>query len=67
MTIEERIKNAEQRFNELDTQRNSINEEMAKLQGEWRVLQDMLKEQESSDEPNKEAAVIEAVPEEESK
>lgn len=60
MTIDERIKSAEQRFEEFTKQRDTITEELTKLQGEWRLLQDMKTEQ---SKPNKKATVIEAVPE----
>lgn len=71
MTIQDRIKETEQKFEqqkallqEQDTIiKNAeaasveIRTEMAKLQGEFRLLKNL-------DEPNKKAGVIEAVPEE---
>lgn len=45
MDIDERLKQAEQRFNELEKQKSEIATEQLKLQGEYRLLQEM-KEQE---------------------
>lgn len=63
MSIRDRIVAAEERFTELEQQRQAINEEMLKLQGEWRVLTE-LEATENPKKPNKKATVIEAVPEE---
>lgn len=70
MTIQERITESEQRFEQVKASRESHLKaaeddltEMTKLQGEWRVLQELLKE-EKPKKPNKHATVIDAVPEE---
>jgi hypothetical protein len=67
--IQDRIVVAERQFEEQKAKREEhlrLAEEclveMNKLQGEYRVLTDLLKE-----EPNKQATVIEAVPEKEKK
>lgn len=68
MNIQERILDSEQKFNQQQQQREqhlkSAEEcltEMTKLQGEWRVLQDLLVEEPKKS--NKKATTIEAVPE----
>lgn len=63
MTIQERIEQSEQRFNELSKQRDDINTEMTKLQGEWRVLQDMLANEKPSKVNKTKADTVEVVPE----
>lgn len=73
MTIRERIEASEQQFETLKTERedllkrvDGITTELTKLQGEWRVLQDLrFAEQEELDnkKPNKKATMID-VPEE---
>lgn len=64
MTIQERLEAAEQRFNELREQRDAMNEEMLKLQGEYRLLQQLEADGTNPDMVNKtEADVIEVVPE----
>lgn len=69
MDIKQRIKLAEQKFDQEQKQReehlktaDACLVEMNKLQGEWRVLQDLL--QKDSKKTNKKATVIDAVPEE---
>jgi len=64
MTIQERIQQSEQHFNELSRQRDDINSEMTKLQGEWRVLQELLIAEAEPKKANKKATTIEAVAEE---
>lgn len=51
MTIEQRIKEAEQKFSDMEKKKSGATRvaeeclsEMTKLQGEWRVLQDLLQE-----------------------
>lgn len=68
MTLENRIENSEQRYKQLQTQRDEYLKaaednltEMTKLQGEWRVLQDLKKEMEEA--ANTQPTVIEAIPE----
>lgn len=68
MRISDRIAQAEQKFEELKTQREEhlkaaedCSVEMTKLQGEYRVLQDLLETE--TTKVNKKATVIEAVPE----
>lgn len=70
MTLEARIAEAEQKFNIKDKERQEHLKlaeecltELTKLQGEWRVLQDLIGEKNSS-KVTKKATVIEAVPEE---
>lgn len=67
MTIQERIEQSEARFNELSKQRDDINMEMTKLQGEWRVLKELLDEQESKGNKSRvnktKADTVEVVPE----
>lgn len=64
MDIQERLLQSEQQFNELSRQREEINTEMTKLQGEWRVLKELqATDAEKSKKPNKRATTIEAVPE----
>ncbi|CAB4132683.1 hypothetical protein UFOVP253_51 [uncultured Caudovirales phage] len=60
--LQDRIVAAETRFNELLKQRDDINEELNRLQGEYRVLVEL---RDSEKQPNTEATVIEAVAEEE--
>ena len=68
MSIQERMQQAEERYNELARQKEDITTEMNKLQGEYRVLGQLL--QEEAEKPKKkstkEATVIDAVPEVES-
>lgn len=66
MDISERAAQTQQRFLELQAKRNGLVQEandmlneMNKLEGEWNVLQELIKEQ----EPNTDATTIEAVPE----
>lgn len=68
MDIKKRIEVAEQKFEEQKTKREELIKqaedcltEMTKLQGEWRVLQDLLPK--NSKKTNK-ANVIDVVPEE---
>ena len=70
MTIQERILESEQKFNEQQQQREQhlkaaeeCQLEMTKLQGEWRVLQELSVETGEPKKPNKKATTIEAVPE----
>lgn len=73
MTIAERIRESEQKFEEKKTSREEhlrLAEEdlteMTKLQGEWRLLQDLQAEEAQQAEKskvNKKATVVEAVPE----
>lgn len=67
MTVQERITESETRFNDLTKQRNDISTELIKLQGEWRVLQDLLKEQETAGNKTRvnktKADTVEVVPE----
>ncbi len=67
MTLEERITESEQRFELKKQERDKLLQsaeecltEMTKLQGEWRMLQELLNEQKSAEEPNKQHDVIEA-------
>lgn len=69
MIISDRIVESERQFEQWKTKREEhLREaeealtEMTKLQGEWRLLQELLKDE--SSKPNKKATVIEAVPEE---
>ena len=66
ISIEDRIKSAEQRFDELVKQRDAITEELSKLQGEWRLLQELKDEADKKvTKATKQAAeIITAVPEE---
>ena len=66
ISIEDHIKRAEQRFDELVKQRDAITEELSKLQGEWRLLQELKDEADKKvTKATKQAAeVITAVPEE---
>jgi hypothetical protein len=68
MNIQERITVSEQQFEAAKARRDehlrAAEEElseMTKLQGEWRVLQELLADQ--SKKVNKKATVVEAVPE----
>ena len=70
MTIQERILDSSQKFEQKKAEREQHVQmaeecltEMAKLQGEYRVLNKILAE-EKPKKANKEATVIEAVPEE---
>ncbi len=72
MDIQAKLQRAEQRYQEKQTERDKHLKdaeecltEMVKLQGEYRVLQELLE----SDKPeaNKQAEVIEAVPEKKDK
>lgn len=67
MSLEDRILEAESKFKQLDEQRQTYIKgaedcltEMTKLQGEWRVLQELL----DGKKPNKQADTIEVIPEE---
>lgn len=69
MDIEQRIKEAEQKFEQFTKDRDGhlkaaedILTEMTKLQGEWRVLQDLLPK--DGKKVNKKPTVIDAVSEE---
>lgn len=69
MDIKKRIKTAEQKFETERTKREQYLKqaedsltEMTKLQGEWRVLQDMLPRQ-GEREPIEKAGTIEVIPE----
>ena len=66
ISIEDRIKSAEQRFDELVKQRDAITEKLSKLQGEWRLLQELKDEADKKvTKATKQAAeIITAVPEE---
>lgn len=44
MNIAQRLEEAEQKFNKLEQDRQAINEEMVKLQGEWRLLKELNEE-----------------------
>jgi outer membrane murein-binding lipoprotein Lpp len=66
MNIQERIEQSEARFNELSKQRDDINTEMTKLQGEWRVLKELEAAETEPKKANKRATTVEAVPEGES-
>lgn len=59
--LQDRIVATEKRFNDVLKQRDELNEELNRLQGEYRVLVDL---QKSDKKPNEQATVIEAVPEE---
>lgn len=68
MTIQERISESEQKFEQQKSIRQQHLDaaeeclvEMNKLQGEWRLLQELLKEEPKKG--SKKAAVIDAVPE----
>lgn len=63
MNIQERLLQAEQQFNEYSRQRDEINTEMTKLQGEWRVLKELEVAEAEPKKPNKKATTVEAVPE----
>lgn len=62
--LQDRIVAAETRFNEVLKQRDECNEELNRLQGEYRVLVEL---RDSEKQPNTEATVIEAIAEEEQK
>lgn len=66
MNIAERKAAAEARYNELQEQNRVNQEEMTKLQGEYRLLSELEAEEQSykPSKPNKKANVIEAVAEE---
>lgn len=74
MNVRDRIIESEQKF-ELKKQEREQHiqaaeeclTEMAKLQGEWRLLQEMLQEQQNKKELNQEATTITAEPEKEGK
>lgn len=55
--LQDRIRESEVKFNQLEQQRLEIVDEQKRLQGEYRVL----KELEDTQEPNKEATTIRAV------
>ena len=59
--LQDRIRESEQQFNQLEQQKQEIIAEQHRLQGEYRVLKDLEAKQKK---PNKQATVIEAVPEE---
>lgn len=63
LSINDRIRESEEKFNQLEQQRLEIIAEQQRLQGEYRVL----KELEAKQEPNKEATTIEVAPDEEDK
>lgn len=69
MNIQERILQSEQQFNELSRQRDDINTEMTKLQGEWRILKEIeaaeLVGKSEGKKANKKVAIVEVVPESE--
>lgn len=69
MTIQERLEATQLRYDQAQTERNShvqqandLLTEMTKIEGEFRVLQELANEKEVK--PNKKATAIEAVPEE---
>jgi len=57
MNLEEKMKDLEERFNELSAQRNKMNEDLIRMQGEYKALEDLKKEQESKEAT--EAEVVE--------
>ncbi len=69
MDLQAKIRDCEQRFDQTKAQRdslieqaNGLLEELNKLQGEYRLLQQMLSEQKPN-KSNKKVAAIEAIPE----
>jgi len=64
MTIQERIEGSKQRFDQLEQQKQEILVEQQKLMGEYRVLNELLTEQQVPKKVNKKADTVEVIPEE---